>query len=112
MALVILMFDTFLIGVLQLLHFLLQVIQPILVPICFIAAWSLVSLVGWGIWSAVRDGVNSAKRMHQIPCANCEFFTGDYHLKCTVHPATALSEDAIYCPDYEPTSQPFPVAPQ
>ena len=104
------MFDTLLISVLRLLYFLIQLIQPILVPICFITAWGLIILVSWGTWSAVRDSVTSAKKMHQIPCANCEFFTGDYHLKCTVHPATALSEDAIHCRDYEPTSQPLPVS--
>ncbi|MBW4486935.1 MAG: hypothetical protein KME12_04000 [Trichocoleus desertorum ATA4-8-CV12] len=104
------MFDTFLISVLRLLYFLIQLIQPILVPICFITAWGLIVLVSWNTWSAVRDGVNNAKKMHRIPCANCEFFTGDYHLKCTVHPDTALSEDAIYCRDYEPTSQPLPVS--
>jgi RNA polymerase subunit RPABC4/transcription elongation factor Spt4 len=39
--------------------------------------------------------------MHQIPCANCQFFTRDYHLKCTVHPAQALTEEAIGCGDFE-----------
>jgi hypothetical protein len=42
--------------------------------------------------------------MHQIPCANCQFFTGDYHLKCPIHPAIALSEAAIGCPDYRSQS--------
>jgi hypothetical protein len=106
------MFDTLLIGILRLLYFLFQLIQPILVPICFITAWSLIVLVSWSTWAAMRDGVKSAKRLHQIPCANCAFFTGDYHLKCTVHPATALSEDAIYCPDYEPTSPSLPISPR
>ena len=40
--------------------------------------------------------------MHQIPCSNCQFFTGDYQLKCALHPNTALSEEAIDCSDFCP----------
>ena len=58
---------------------------------------------------AVRDGVARLKRLHQIPCSRCAFFTGDYRLKCTVHPCKALSESAIDCLDYEPTKVAKPV---
>ena len=92
---------------LQLLYVLFHALQPILVPLCLVSAWAIVVLVGWSLWAALRDGVQNAQRMHQIPCANCEFFTGDYHLKCTVHPSRALSEAAIHCPDYEPTAKPL-----
>lgn len=51
---------------------------------------------------AVEDGFVRLRRLHQIPCSHCAFFTGDYRLKCTVHPCKALSEDAIDCLDYEP----------
>ncbi|MDX2216796.1 MAG: hypothetical protein SFY66_26255 [Oculatellaceae cyanobacterium bins.114] len=84
-------------------HWLIQVLQPILVPLCFVVAWLVMTLVAWSIWSAIRDSVANAKQMHRIPCANCQFFTHDYHLKCTVHPGTALSEEAVNCMDYEPT---------
>lgn len=83
-------------------HWLIWVIQPIVVPLCFVLAWVLVGLTAWSSWTAVRDGVSKAKQMHQIPCANCQFFTGDYRLKCPVRPVIALSEDAINCSDYEP----------
>jgi hypothetical protein len=85
-----------------LIHWAIQVIQPVLVPLCFVAAWSVVALMGWSLWTAARDGVANVKQMHQIPCANCQFFTNDYHLKCTVHPSVALSNEAISCSDYEP----------
>ncbi|MBD2462328.1 hypothetical protein H6G89_14875 [Oscillatoria sp. FACHB-1407] len=84
-------------------HWLTQVLQPILVPLCFVFAWLVMLMVAWSIWSAVRDSFTNAKQMHRIPCANCQFFTNDYHLKCTVHPDTALSEEAVSCMDYEPT---------
>jgi hypothetical protein len=86
-----------------LLHLLLQFVHTFIVPICFVSAWTLVLLVAWSAWSGVRDTVARSQRMHQIPCANCQFFTCDYHLKCTVHPSSALTEDAIDCLDYEPT---------
>ncbi|MER3433291.1 MAG: hypothetical protein C4288_07650 [Leptolyngbya sp. ERB_1_1] len=75
-------------------------LQPILVPVCFIVAWALILMTVWRVFEATRDTVKQAKQMHQIPCPDCEFFTGDYNLKCPVHPTTALSEDAIECPDY------------
>ena len=80
---------------------LVQTLQPFLVPLCFLSAWALVVLVLWSLWSATRDTVKQTQRMHQIPCADCQFFTSDYHLKCTVHPSTALTEDAIDCMDFE-----------
>ena len=84
------------------LHQLIQLIQPFLVPICFVAAWGFVGLGVLNLWTTLRDGVTHAQRIHRIPCSECKFFTGDYHLKCTVHPQIALSEDAIDCVDYAP----------
>jgi hypothetical protein len=50
----------------------------------------------------LREGVQQLRRLHQIPCADCEFFTNDYRLKCTVNPYVACTEDAIGCSDFEP----------
>ena len=86
--------------VFQLLYFFIQAIQPILVPLCLILAWGLLLLVLWTIAAAIADTVRRAERMHQIPCANCAFFTKDYHLKCPVQPMIALSEQAIGCSDF------------
>jgi hypothetical protein len=79
---------------------LVQFIQPALVPLCFGVAWLFVGMIGWSIWAAIRDGVANAKTMHSIPCANCQFFTNSHYLKCPIHPKSALSPDAINCPDY------------
>ncbi|WP_337906916.1 hypothetical protein [Iningainema tapete] len=53
-----------------------------------------------------RYGIATVKRLHQIKCADCQFFTGDYHLKCTVHPSFALTEEAINCSDFYPHYRP------
>lgn len=61
----------------------------------------------WSLWAAVRDAVKGAAQLHQIPCANCQFFTDNCLLKCTVHPEIALSEQAIDCPDYRAMTSPL-----
>ncbi|MBF2085206.1 MAG: hypothetical protein IGS16_11440 [Thermoleptolyngbya sp. C42_A2020_037] len=80
----------------------LWLVHLVLVPVCFVMAWGMVGLVVWNLISAGRDGLAQAQQMHKIPCSECRFFTGDYHLKCTVHPERALSEEAMNCADYEP----------
>ncbi len=64
-------------------------------------AWAIVFMTLWNLFAASRDTVKRAQTMHQIPCANCQFFTNDYRLKCTVHPNTALTESAIGCRDFD-----------
>ena len=91
---------------LELLYFLIHALQPVLVPLCFVTAWTLVVLLIWTIWTAARDGIAIGKRLHQIPCANCKYFTGDHHLKCTVHPSFALTEEATNCFDFYPQDRP------
>ncbi|NJL46752.1 MAG: hypothetical protein HC929_03655 [Leptolyngbyaceae cyanobacterium SM2_5_2] len=76
-------------------------IRPILVPLCFVVAWSLVALTVWQLVAVTRDGMKRAQVMHQIPCAECRYFTNNHLLKCPLHPKTALSEAAIDCTDYE-----------
>ena len=87
-------------AVFRLLYYLVQAIQPILVPLCFFFAWIFIVLVGWTLCSAMRDTAARAKRMHKIPCTNCQFFTNDYRLKCTIQPLIANTEKAIDCFDY------------
>jgi hypothetical protein len=64
-------------------------------------AWTLLFLSLWKTSKMIRENLNYLKRLHQIPCSNCVFFTGDHRLKCTVHPGKALSEEALNCKDFE-----------
>jgi hypothetical protein len=89
----------------SLLYGLIRTIQPFLTPICFVMAWGIILILGWSILAALRDGVEQVKHLHQIPCANCQFFTNSYYLKCPVHPSMALSEEAIGCRDYKADSE-------
>jgi hypothetical protein len=53
------------------------------------------------IWNSLNQKWIYLQRLHQIPCDRCVFFTGEYHLKCTIHPCKALKEEAIGCLDYQ-----------
>jgi hypothetical protein len=69
--------------------------------------WFLVfSLVIWRLIRITQKAFSHLKRLHQIPCSSCAFFTGDYRLKCTVNPVTAMSEEAINCRDFMAKSYP------
>lgn len=65
-----------------------------------ISTFSLLGIVGWSLGSVVKDTIEVAKTMHEIPCANCQYFTDDHRLKCTLHPKIANTEQAIDCSDY------------
>jgi hypothetical protein len=66
-----------------------------------IFTWTFISLSIFNLGKALKEGIIYLKKLHQIPCSRCVFFTGDYHLKCTVNPLTAMSETAIACRDFE-----------
>jgi hypothetical protein len=87
---------------LQLLYPVIHMTQSLLVPICAGVAWLFIFLLIWSLFSTLTKGAAQVKRLHQIPCSHCQFFSGDYHLKCTIRPSTALSEEAINCIDYQP----------
>lgn len=84
----------------QLLYPLIQLISPYLDQICFCFAWGLIFLIIFSILSSLKAGIKTTKRLHQIPCTDCRFFTNDYRLKCTVNPSIANTESAINCSDY------------
>lgn len=82
--------------------FLSGMLKPLAFPLYCFCELTFAGLFVWSIWKAEKDGVARLHRLHQIPCSRCTFFTGDYRLKCTVHPTKALTEEAINCFDYEP----------
>lgn len=73
-----------------------------MVGIYFIVTWAFLLSLAWSIVAMIRDTIRVSKKLHQIPCANCQFFTDSSYLKCPVHPSSALTEEAINCLDYEP----------
>ncbi|MBW4655874.1 MAG: hypothetical protein KME20_22965 [Kaiparowitsia implicata GSE-PSE-MK54-09C] len=57
--------------------------------------------------SSLKHGIEHVQQLHRVPCDRCKFFTGDYRLKCPVHPCTACTLDAIDCRDFEPETLPY-----
>ena len=85
-------------STLTLLELLPSIIDRVVYLLC--VSIFLVSFCG-SLWKTFSTGWRHVYRLHQIPCYRCAFFTGDYRLKCTVHPSKALTEVAIDCVDYE-----------
>jgi len=76
-------------------------VRPLLPAVCFVAVWSTIVLTVWNVIANFRQGVEKIKQLHRIPCADCDYATNSHYLKCSLHPYTAFSEDAIGCQDME-----------
>jgi hypothetical protein len=63
-------------------------------------SWGFVMSLGLSLWAFLKETFEVSRRLHQIPCARCQFCTNNPVLKCTVHPHAALTEQAIHCPDF------------
>jgi len=72
------------------------------IPICFILVKAIVGLTILSIWKISRDKkqVLTSNRFQQVPCKTCRFFTNNHYLKCAVHPAVALTKQALNCSDF------------
>ena len=80
---------------------LIEMIKPLLIPVCFITAWVFIIILIVSLGTMVFDVIKRSQTMHQIPCSNCQYFTNDYRLKCSVNPFQANTEAAINCRDYQ-----------
>jgi hypothetical protein len=80
-----------------------QIIELFTVFCCLCCAWGFMGLLVWSLWNTLQKGAHQLQQLHRVSCDRCLFCTGDYRLKCTVHPTIAFSEEAIDCPDFEPT---------
>ncbi|MDJ0661524.1 MAG: hypothetical protein QNJ42_18845 [Crocosphaera sp.] len=76
------------------------VIEPLIIPLCLITTWVFILMLVSSIIGVIFDVIKRAKKMHQIPCSECQYFTNDYRLKCPVNPFQATTEAAINCQDY------------
>ncbi len=81
-----------------------QVNQPVSFTY-FILLSCILTIVILSFMRTLREGIYYLKMIHAVPCNNCKYFTGNYCLKCTIHPKKALTEQAIFCPDYQPEIQ-------
>jgi len=78
-----------------------QIVLPIAKSVFIGCIWLILLSFIVSLWNAWRQGWANVQQLHQIPCSGCTFFTGEYNLKCALHPYNALTEAAIGCLDYE-----------
>ncbi|MGI0483234.1 hypothetical protein ACN4EE_20945 [Geminocystis sp. CENA526] len=69
-------------------------------PIYFVVAWVFLGILLSTLIGGFRDIKKRGEIMHKIPCSECQYFTNNYHLKCTLQPRIANTELAIECPDF------------
>ena len=85
---------------LQFTNYLVESREPVVHSLGFLFACLLLLICAWSVLGVFIDAIARAKRMHQIPCTQCRFFTNNYRLKCTVNPYIANTEEAIGCSEY------------
>jgi hypothetical protein len=78
-------------------------------PAVLLAPIIFLTMAGAVIWYRLKlshsvDKLNSSQK---IPCQKCRFFSNNKYLKCTVHPSSVLTEEAINCRDYQPIKRKF-----
>lgn len=77
------------------------VLLAIVVPL---GIWAMVLVFVLAILLAVSDGTQRLRRLHQVPCFRCQYYTNSPYLKCPVRPLDAGSEAAFCCTDYQPAA--------
>lgn len=75
-----------------------NLLLAVLVPL---GIWAMVLAFVLAALLAVNDGIQRLRRLHQVPCFRCRYYTGSPYLKCPVRPIDAASEAALHCIDYE-----------
>jgi hypothetical protein len=79
----------------------------VILAVALLCPLSLIILLLGFVWAlsiAFQESTIRLKLLHSIPCDRCAYYTGCHHLKCTVHPYVALTEEAANCPDFELSS--------
>ncbi len=76
-----------------------DILLAIVVPL---GIWAMVLVFVLAILLAVSDGIQRLRRLHQVPCFRCQYYTNSPYLKCPVRPLDAGSEAALCCADYQP----------
>lgn len=64
-------------------------------------AWGLFAVLILTIITVIVEVHKRSRKMHEIPCTDCRYFTGNFYLKCSVNPHIANTELAISCRDFQ-----------
>jgi hypothetical protein len=53
-----------------------------MILICFLLSWCMVFGACWIVAYHWKTGFVYVKRLHQVPCHKCKYFTNSCYLKC------------------------------
>jgi hypothetical protein len=68
-------------------------------------AWGLSITIPIFLARLCYRGWQQVRRLHQIPCSRCSYFSHNPYLKCPVHPDSACSLGALDCADFQLTTK-------
>ena len=75
----------------------LQTVSVTLITIVTIASLSI-AIYKW-LPKLIKPSF-SPKLIASIPCSSCHYFSPNPYIKCTLHPNSVLTNEAINCQDY------------
>lgn len=78
----------------------------IVVAVSFAIVSAIVASIYAFVPKQVQERSFSLKLSHKAPCQHCRYFSRNPYLKCTIHPSTVLTEQAVDCLDYSPNTLP------
>ncbi|MEC4816105.1 MAG: hypothetical protein SAK29_22960 [Scytonema sp. PMC 1069.18] len=73
-----------------------------LLPFSLITFWLLIAFKLLNTLNSANNKIATFNILTKVPCRNCQYFANNPFLKCAVRPDTALTEEAMNCPDYCP----------
>jgi cellobiose-specific phosphotransferase system component IIC len=62
--------------------------------------FSTICMLIYACFPKSRKYSSNFNLLNSVPCRRCQYFSNNAHLKCTIHPTTAMTKEAINCRDY------------
>ncbi len=75
-------------------------------PIGMLLGCSVIFFAVLKRWTFIKEEISfNIKRLDEVPCKKCRYFSGNHYLKCAVNPSDAMTERATNCADYSPQDE-------
>lgn len=75
-----------------------------LVSVSFVIIWAITASIYVFLPKQEQEHSFRHRPTHKAPCQYCRYFSYNPYLKCTIHPSTVLTEQAVDCLDYSPNT--------
>jgi hypothetical protein len=71
--------------------------------IIFATCWTIVDTIYNYFFKRLRHLLDF--NIYGIKCDRCQYLDCNPYLKCTIHPSTVLTHEAVNCKDYQPINE-------